>query len=64
MLYEVITHTVKRHGADRIIGFSPIPAMSMLSYGGGSRFLQLLGGVNMSFYDWYSDLPNASYNFV
>ena len=34
-------HTVKRHGADRIIGFSPIPAMSMLSYAGGSRFLQL-----------------------
>ncbi|NNG46978.1 MAG: molybdopterin-dependent oxidoreductase, partial [Deltaproteobacteria bacterium] len=36
-------HTVKRHGPDRIIGFSPIPAMSMLSYAGGSRFLQLLG---------------------
>jgi nitrate reductase / nitrite oxidoreductase, alpha subunit len=53
-------HTVKRHGPDRIIGFSPIPAMSMLSYAGGSRFLQLLGGVNLSFYDWYSDLPPAS----
>ena len=53
-------HTVKRHGPDRIIGFSPIPAMSMLSYAGGSRFLQLLGGVNMSFYDWYCDLPPAS----
>jgi nitrate reductase alpha subunit len=53
-------HTVKKHGPDRIIGFSPIPAMSMLSYAGGSRFLQLLGGVSMSFYDWYSDLPNAS----
>ncbi|GAB4370878.1 MAG: nitrate reductase subunit alpha [Calditrichia bacterium] len=53
-------HTIKSHGPDRIIGFSPIPAMSMLSYAGGSRFLQLLGGVNLSFYDWYSDLPNAS----
>ncbi|MBI3015795.1 MAG: nitrate reductase subunit alpha, partial [Candidatus Tectomicrobia bacterium] len=53
-------HTVKKHGPDRVIGFSPIPAMSMLSYAGGSRFLQLLGGVNLSFYDWYSDLPNAS----
>ncbi len=53
-------HTVKRHGADRIVGFSPIPAMSMLSFAGGSRFLQLLGAVNLSFYDWYCDLPNAS----
>jgi nitrate reductase / nitrite oxidoreductase, alpha subunit len=53
-------HTVKKHGADRVVGFSPIPAMSMLSFAGGSRFLQLLGGVNLSFYDWYCDLPNAS----
>ena len=53
-------HTVKQHGSDRIIGFSPIPAMSMLSFAAGSRFLQLLGGVNLSFYDWYCDLPNAS----
>ncbi len=53
-------YTVKKYGPDRVIGFSPIPAMSMLSYAGGSRFLQLLGGVNLSFYDWYSDLPNAS----
>jgi nitrate reductase alpha subunit len=53
-------HTVKEHGPDRIIGFTPIPAMSMLSYAGGARFLQLLGGVALSFYDWYSDLPPAS----
>ena len=52
--------TVKEHGPDRVTGFSPIPAMSMLSYAAGSRFLQLLGGVNLSFYDWYCDLPSAS----
>ncbi len=54
------THTIKKHGADRVIGFSPIPAMSMVSFAAGSRFLQLMGGVNLSFYDWYCDLPNAS----
>lgn len=53
-------YTVKKYGPDRVIGFSPIPAMSMMSYASGSRFLQLLGGVNLSFYDWYSDLPPAS----
>ncbi len=53
-------HTVKAYGPDRVFGFSPIPAMSMISYAAGSRYLSLLGGVCMSFYDWYCDLPPAS----
>ncbi|MCR4316350.1 MAG: nitrate reductase subunit alpha [Planctomycetes bacterium] len=53
-------YTAKKWGPDRVTGFSPIPAMSMLSYAAGSRFLQLFGGVNLSFYDWYCDLPPAS----
>jgi len=53
-------YTIKQHGPDRIVGFSPIPAMSMVSYAAGSRYLSLLGGVCMSFYDWYCDLPPAS----
>jgi len=52
-------YTAKKYGPDRVIGFSPIPAMSMLSYAGGARFLQLIGGVCLSFYDWYCDLPTA-----
>ena len=52
--------TVKTYGPDRVFGFSPIPAMSMISYAAGSRYLSLLGGVCMSFYDWYCDLPPAS----
>ena len=32
----------------------------MVSYAAGSRYLSLLGGVCMSFYDWYCDLPPAS----
>jgi nitrate reductase / nitrite oxidoreductase, alpha subunit len=53
-------YTVKAYGPDRVFGFSPIPAMSMVSYAAGSRYLSLLGGVCMSFYDWYCDLPPAS----
>ncbi len=53
-------HTIKQHGPDRIAGFSPIPAMSMISYASGARMLQLMGGVALSFYDWYCDLPCAS----
>jgi len=53
-------YTIKTYGPDRIFGFSPIPAMSMVSYAAGSRYLSLLGSVCMSFYDWYCDLPPAS----
>jgi nitrate reductase alpha subunit len=54
------TYTIKKYGPDRVLGFSPIPAMSMVSYAAGSRYLSLIGGVCMSFYDWYCDLPPAS----
>ncbi|MCB2128292.1 MAG: nitrate reductase subunit alpha [Rhodobacteraceae bacterium] len=53
-------YTTRNYGPDRVFGFSPIPAMSMVSYAAGSRYLSLLGGVCMSFYDWYCDLPPAS----
>jgi len=53
-------YTAKKYGPDRIVGFSPIPAMSQLSYASGARMLQLMGGICLSFYDWYCDLPPAS----
>jgi nitrate reductase / nitrite oxidoreductase, alpha subunit len=53
-------YTAKQYGPDRIIGFSPIPAMSMVSYAAGSRYLSLIGGTCMSFYDFYCDLPPSS----
>jgi nitrate reductase alpha subunit len=53
-------HTIKAYGPDRVAGFSPIPAMSMVSHGAGARFISMLGGTMLSFYDWYADLPVAS----
>jgi nitrate reductase alpha subunit len=53
-------HTIRTWGPDRVFGFSPIPAMSMVSYAAGARYLQLIGGVCGSFYDWYCDLPPSS----
>lgn len=52
--------TIKEWGPDRVAGFSPIPAMSMVSHASGSRFTELIGGAMLSFYDWYADLPVAS----
>jgi nitrate reductase / nitrite oxidoreductase, alpha subunit len=53
-------HAIGAYGPDRIAGFSPIPAMSQVSHGVGARFVNLLGGSMLSFYDWYADLPVAS----
>ncbi|HKN96900.1 MAG TPA: molybdopterin-dependent oxidoreductase, partial [Pseudonocardiaceae bacterium] len=60
LLAAAQVHTIKRHGPDRIVGFSPIPAMSMVSYSAGTRYLSMIGGTISSFYDWYADLPVAS----
>jgi nitrate reductase / nitrite oxidoreductase, alpha subunit len=53
-------HTIEKWGPDRVAGFSPIPAMSMVSHASGARFTHLVGGSMLSFYDWYADLPVAS----
>ena len=53
-------HTIRTYGPDRNIGFSPIPAKSMVSHASGARYIELMGGVMTSFYDWYADLPVAS----
>ncbi|MEV6804939.1 nitrate reductase subunit alpha [Streptomyces sp. NPDC051132] len=53
-------HTIKAYGPDRIAGFSPIPAMSMVSHAAGARYHSLIGAAMLSFYDWYADLPVAS----
>ena len=53
-------YTIKAYGPDRCVGFTPIPAMSMASFAAGTRFLSMIGGTLLSFYDWYADLPPAS----
>ena len=53
-------HTIRAWGPDRVFGFSPIPAMSMVSHAAGARYHALLGAPMLSFYDWYADLPVAS----
>jgi nitrate reductase alpha subunit len=50
-------HTAREHGPDRVAGFSPIPAMSMVSYSAGTRFLSLIGGTILSFYEFFRDRP-------
>ncbi|MEF8839220.1 MAG: molybdopterin-dependent oxidoreductase, partial [Haloarculaceae archaeon] len=59
-LTEIADHVIDEVRAgryDAISGFTPIPAMSPVSFAAGSRLVNLLGGISHSFYDWYSDLP-------
>lgn len=60
MIAAAHVHTIAEYGPDRVAGFSPIPAMSMVSHASGARFVSLIGGTMLSFYDWYADLPVAS----
>jgi complex iron-sulfur molybdoenzyme family reductase subunit alpha len=48
---------ITQHGPDTNSFFSVIPAMSPVSFAGGARLCHFLGGVFLSFYDWYCDLP-------
>ncbi|MFQ5563455.1 MAG: nitrate reductase subunit alpha, partial [Parvularculaceae bacterium] len=53
-----IIYTIKQYGPDHLASFSPIPAMSMVSFLSGHRLCNLLGGTMLSFYEWYHDLPH------
>ncbi|MDU2065849.1 MAG: nitrate reductase subunit alpha [Sporomusaceae bacterium] len=60
LISAMMLYTIQTYGPDRLAGFTPIPAMSMVSYAAGARFLSLVGAPMLSFYDWYADLPPAS----
>lgn len=55
-----LLYTAYTFGPDRNFAFSVLPAMSMISFAAGARFNALMGGGQLSFYDWYADLPPAS----
>ena len=39
LIAAATVHTIREHGPDRVGGFTPIPAMSPVSFAAGSRFL-------------------------
>lgn len=51
-------YTIKKYGPDHLASFSPIPAMSMVSFLSGHRMANLMGSTMLSFYEWYHDLPH------
>jgi len=57
---DQVIATIDTAGPDALTFFTPIPAMSPVSFSSGARLAHLLGGVACSFYDWYCDLPPGS----
>ncbi|MEN8204972.1 MAG: molybdopterin-dependent oxidoreductase [Pseudomonadota bacterium] len=57
---DQVIANIQDSGPDSLTFFSPIPAMSPVSFSAGIRLAHLLGGVACSFYDWYCDLPPGS----
>jgi len=57
LIAEKLLDNVYNYGPDTNTFFSVIPAMSPVSFAGGARLAHHLGGVFLSFYDWYCDLP-------
>ena len=60
LIADKVLDTIDTHGPDALTFFTPIPAMSPVSFSSGVRLAHLLGGVVCSFYDWYCDLPPGS----
>ncbi len=57
LIADKLLDNIHQHGPDTNSFFSVIPAMSPVSFSAGSRLSHFIGGVFMSFYDWYCDLP-------
>src|SRR3546814_10689120 len=47
-------HTIKEWSPDRVAGFSPHPAVSMVSQASGARCIDPIGGPVLALYDWYA----------
>lgn len=57
LVADKLLDNVFQYGPDTNTFFTVIPAMSPVSFCGGTRLAHFLGGVMCSFYDWYCDLP-------
>jgi len=57
LIADKLLDNVFQYGPDTNTFFTVIPAMSPVSFCGGTRLAHFLGGVMCSFYDWYCDLP-------
>lgn len=54
---DKMVNTISTYGPDTITFYSANPAKFAITYAGGLRLANLIGGVVCTFYDWVSDLP-------
>lgn len=56
---EKIVDEIKMNGPDTVGVYTPVPAVSPVSFSGGHRFAHLLGAYTYTFFDWYCDHPTG-----
>lgn len=61
IIVVVYVYIIKVYGFDCIVGFFVILVMLMVFYGVGFWFIELFGGIMLSFYDWYVDFFLVSF---
>jgi complex iron-sulfur molybdoenzyme family reductase subunit alpha len=52
-----ILDTIQNDGPDAVSVYTPVPAVSPVSFAAGHRFANLIGGHTYTFFDWYCDHP-------
>ncbi len=59
MIADKVVDTIKNHAPDCISVYSPVPAVSPVSFSAGHRFAHYIGAHAHTFYDWYGDHPTG-----
>jgi complex iron-sulfur molybdoenzyme family reductase subunit alpha len=54
---EKLVSLTQEHGPDCTGLYTPVPAVSPVSFSAGHRFAHLWGAYTYTFFDWYADLP-------
>lgn len=59
LIADKVIDTIRNHAPDCISVYSPVPAVSPVSFAAGHRFAHYIGAHAHTFFDWYGDHPTG-----
>lgn len=60
IIAEKVVDTIRDHAPDCVSVYTPVPAVSPISFSAGHRFAHLIGAHTHTFFDWYADHPTGT----
>ncbi len=60
MIADKIVDTIRDEAPDCISVYTPVPAVSPISFSAGHRFAHYIGAHTHTFFDWYADPPTGT----